>query len=168
MFIILLFYRIAQDYLTVLPCRLGQTAQDYCKNCAPVCTFTVYISGSVMASGDGRHSQPAGDRSGKTFWCEMRTSWYPPKTYVDLTSPRVVVLDTTVVPDVVGLHAYEDKAALFRVLSGDFLNIVRALVPEDREAPCSFHDFLIEDLSSMEARHVRPASAADLTRPEQQ
>ena len=53
----------------------------------------------------------------------------------DLTSSGVVVLDTTIVPDVVGLHAYDDKAALVRVLPGNFPNIVRTLVPDDRAAP---------------------------------
>ena len=76
-----------------------------------------------MASGDVRNSQPAGDRSGKTFRCEMCTSWDPPKTYMDLTSPGVVVLDNTVVPDVVGLHAYDDKAPLVRVLPGDIFRV---------------------------------------------
>ena len=160
--------RIAQEYFTVLLCRFSQTTRDYRKDCARVCTFTVYISCCVMASGNVRNSQPAGDRSGKTFWCEMCTSWDPPKMYVDLTSPGVVVLDTTIVPDVVGLHAYDDNAAIVRVLPGDFLNIVRVLVPDDREAPRGFHDFLIEDLSSTEACHVRPVSAADLTRLKQQ
>ena len=156
--------KINQDYLTVLPCRLSQTTQDYRKNCAQVCTFTVYISCSVMASGDDRNSQP----SGKTFCCEMRISWDPPKTYIDFTSPGVVVLDTTVVPDVVGLYAFDDKAALVQVLPGDFPNIVGVLVPDDRAAPRGLHDLLIEDLSSTEARHVRPASAADLTKLRQQ
>ena len=54
------------------------------------------------------------------MWCEMRTSWDPPKTYVDLASPGVVVMDTTIVPDVVDLHAFDDRAALVRVLPGDF------------------------------------------------
>ena len=43
-FFLLWTYRIARDYLIVFPCRLCQTTQDYHKNCAPVCTFTVYIS----------------------------------------------------------------------------------------------------------------------------
>ena len=102
---VLLFYRIVQDYLTVLPCRL-RLLRIIVKT---VCTFTVYISCSVMASGEGRNSQSAGDPCGKTFWCEMRTSWDPPKTYVDLASPGVVVMDTTIVPDVVDLHAFDDR-----------------------------------------------------------
>ena len=67
-----------------------------------------------MASGD---DQPAGDRSGVTFQCGIRTSWNPPKTYVDLTSPDVVVLDTTVVPDVLGLRDFNEEAVLVRVCS---------------------------------------------------
>ena len=51
-----------------------------------------------------------------------------------LTSPEIVVLD------MVGLHVYDDKAARVRVLPGDFLNIVRVLVPDDRAAPRGFHD----------------------------
>ena len=44
--------------------------------------------------------------------------WNPPKTYVDLNSPGVVVLDTTVVPDVISLHAFNEEVALVRVLPG--------------------------------------------------
>ena len=86
---------------------------------------------------------------------------------MDLTSPGAVVLDTTVVPDVVGLHAFDDKAALVQVLPSDFPNIGQVLVPDDRAAPHGFHDLLIDNLSSTEA-HVRPASAADLTKLKQQ
>ena len=132
---------------------------------AQSCTFTVYISCSVMASGDDRNSQSAGDQNSQTFWCEMRLSWDPPKTFVDLTSPGVAVLDTTVGPDVIGLHAFDDEAALVRMLPRDIPNIVRVLVPDDRAEPRGFHDLLLEDLSSMEACHVR---VADLTKLKQQ
>ena len=109
--------------------------------------------------------QPSGDRSGVTFQHEIRTSWNPPKTYVDLNSPGVVLLDTTIVPDVLGLHAFNEEAALVRVLPGASLNIVRVLVPDDRAEPRGFHDLLIEDMS---ATIVRPASAEDLTELRQQ
>ena len=62
-----------------------------------------------MASGDDHHGQPACDRNGVTFQCDMRTSWHPPKTYVDLNSPGVVVLDTTFVPDVLGMYAINER-----------------------------------------------------------
>ena len=43
---------------------------------------------------------------------------------VDLTSPGVVTLDTTVVPDVFGLHAFDNLAPVARVLPGEFSNMV--------------------------------------------
>ena len=62
----------------------------------------MYFSFSVMA--DDWNSWTDDDR-----YC-MHTSWDPSvDTCVDLTSPGVVVLDTTVVPDVVGLNAFDDQ-----------------------------------------------------------
>ena len=113
-----------------------------------------------MASGEDRRGQPAGDRNGVTFQCEIRTSLNPPKAYVYLNSPGVVVLNTTVIPDVLGLHAFNEEAALVPVLPGASPNIVWVLVPDDRAAPRGFHDLLIEDLS---ATKVLPASAGALT-----
>ena len=52
-----------------------------------------------------------------------------------LTSPGVVVLDTTVVPDVVGLCSFDDRAPVVRMLPGDFGNTVRVLVPDVRAEP---------------------------------
>ena len=105
-----------------------------------------------MASGDDR---PAGNKSGVTFECEFRTSWNPPMIYVDLTSLGVVVLDTTVVLDVIGLHAFHEEAELVRELPGASKNIVRVLVPDDRAAPQGFHDLLIEDLSDKSYRGLQ-------------
>ena len=48
-------------------------------------------------------------------------------SYVDLDSPGVVKLDTSVVPDVLGLRAFYDNAELVRVLPG------RARTPETPE-----------------------------------
>ena len=124
--------RTAPDCVPVLPGQLDQSTRDFQRDCSRICAFTVCISCSVMASGD---DQPSGDRSGVTFQCEIRMSWNPPKTYVDLNSPGVVVLDTTVVPDVIGLHAFHEEAALVRVLPGASLNIVRILIPNDRAEP---------------------------------
>ena len=50
--------------LTVLPGRLSQTAQDHRGDCVRICTFVVYVSYSVVASGNDRINRPAGDRSG--------------------------------------------------------------------------------------------------------
>ena len=105
-------FLLVADCLTVLPCLLDQSTRDFQHNYSRICTITVYISRSVMASGDDHRGQPAGDRNEVTFQCEIRTSWNHPKTYVDLNSPDVVVLDTTVDPDVLGLHAFNEEAAL--------------------------------------------------------
>ena len=145
------------DCVPILQGRLYQPARDSQRVVHRICTFTVYISYCVMASGD---VWPAGNRSGVAFECEFRTSWNPPKVYVNLNSPGVVVLDTNVVPDVIGLHAFHDQAALVRVLPGHSNNIVRVLIPDDRAVLQGFHDLLINDLSDTK---VLPASAGDLT-----
>ena len=75
-----------------------------------------------------------------------------------------MVLDTTVVPDVLGLHAFKDEVALVRVLPGDFPNIVRVLVPDDRAEPRWFHDLLVEDLSATKDCHIRPSDFPNIVR----
>ena len=100
--------RTVPDCVPVLPSRLDHSIRDFQRDCSRICTFTVYISCSAMASGE---DQTASDRSGITFQCEIRTSWNPPEIYVDLNSPGVV-------PDVLGLHAFNEEAALIRVLPG--------------------------------------------------
>ena len=84
---------------------------------------------------------------------------------MDLTSPGVVVLYTTVVPDVVGLHAFDDRVSVVWMLPGDLRNTVRVLVPDVRADPHGFPDLLIVNLSGTETCHVRPVSAGDLTAP---
>ena len=66
---------------------------------------------------------------------------------VDLTSPGAVTLDTTVVPDVFGLHTFDNRAPVVQVLPGDYSNMVRVLVP-DGNAKLEFHDILVENLSN--------------------
>ena len=43
---------------------------------------------------------------------------------VDLTTLGVVTLDTTIVPDVFGLHAFDNRAPVVQVLPGKFSNTV--------------------------------------------
>ena len=54
----------APECVPVLPGRLDKYIRDFQRDCSQICTFTVYISCSVMASGE---DQPAVDRSGVTF-----------------------------------------------------------------------------------------------------
>ena len=68
---------------------------------------------------------------------------------VDLSSLSVVDLDTTIVPDVFCLQAFDAKEPVARVLPGDFGNSVRVLVPDATATPVDFHDIILEDLSGM-------------------
>ena len=74
-----------------------------------------------------------------------------------------MVLDTNVVPDVLGLYAFNEEAALVQVVPSASPNIVRVLVPDDHAEPRGFHDLLIEYLTARFDRgKVRPASAVEL------
>ena len=86
--------------------------------------MTVYITAGMMASGDDGGSRPRVDHSGVNFHCELQTSWNATESYVNLESPGVVELDTSVVPDVLGLRALYDDAEPIRVLPGMAQNSV--------------------------------------------
>ena len=73
----------------------------------------VYLAMATGNDGDGR---PRSDRSGVRFSNELQTSWNLPESFVTLSSPEVVVLDTSVVPDVLGLRAHYPNAEPYRVL----------------------------------------------------
>ena len=70
------------------------------------CTVTVYITSGEMASGNAGDNWPRVDRSGVSF------------CYVTLESPAMVELDTSVVPDMLGLKKLYGNAEPTRVLSG--------------------------------------------------
>ena len=118
--------------LTVLPCQASWTTPNYLTNC----TFSImHTEWLVPMAPDGRYCMlPLNDMC-----------W---NSKVDLTSPGVVTLDTTVVPDVFGLHAFDDRAPVVRVLPGDFLHTVRMLDPDDCANPVGFHDVHVENLSN--------------------
>ena len=71
-----------------------------------------------------------------------------------------MVLDTNVVPDVLGLNAYRNDAELVRVLPVASPNIIWILVPDDRAEPRGFHDILLRDMTALS---VRPVSAGYMT-----
>ena len=111
------------------------------------CTVTVYISNGAMASGKGRGGRPRVDRSGVIFRYELQTSWNAPVSFVTLDSPEVVALDTSVVPDVLGLRARYPDAKSTRVLPGRAQNSVRMLVLDARATPRGFHDVTLVDMT---------------------
>ena len=66
-----------------------------------------------------------------------------------LDSPGVVVLDTSAVPDVLGMRARNDDAESARVLPGRVQNSVQILIPDDRAAPWGFHGITLMDMAGM-------------------
>ena len=82
---------------------------------------------------------------------------------VELDTLGVVNLDTSIMPDVFGLGAFDRREPVVRVLSGDFSNTVRVLVPDATATPVGFHDVMIENLSSTPDYRTRLVSARDIT-----
>ena len=69
---------------------------------------------------------------------------------MEVTSPGVVTLDTTVVPDVFGLHAFDNRAPVARC----------CLVSSRTRSECWC---LVENFSNTPDYHVQPVSARDIT-----
>ena len=63
-----------------------------------------------------------------------------------LDSPGVVVLDTSHVPDVLGLKARDADAEVIRVLPGRAQDSVWVLIPDANVVACGFHDVTLVDL----------------------
>ena len=72
--------------------------------------MNVYITSGVMESGDAGGGRPRVDRSGVSICYALQISWNAPESYVTLDSPGMVELDTSVVPDVLGLRACYQNA----------------------------------------------------------
>ena len=86
------------------------------------------------------------------------------QSYVNLESPGVVELDTSVVPDVLGLRALYENAEPTRVLPVRAQNSVRVLVPEARAMPMGFHDVTLVDLTGVSGLPVSMGEMGDLRR----
>ena len=82
----------------------------------------------AKASGDSR---PGGDRSGINFRVHEQIPRNAPALVVTLDSPGVLVLDTSRVPDVLGLRTRDADAELVCVLPGMALDCVRVLILVD-------------------------------------
>ena len=65
---------------------------------------------------------------------------------VGLQMLGVVDFDTSIMPDVFGLRAFDRSQPVVRVLPGDFSNTIWMLVPDVAATPLAFHDILIEDI----------------------
>ena len=95
-------------------------------------------------------------------YCMKPSNYVSQDSKVDLSSPGFVTLDTRDVPDVFGLHAFDNRAPPGGpVLPGDFSNMVCVLVPDGNAESMGFHDVLIQNLSNTPNYHVKPVSARD-------
>ena len=105
-------------------------------------------------------SRPRVGRSGVSFRCELQTSWNVPELYL----PGVVELDTSVVPDVLGMRVHYEDAELTRVLPGRAQKSVRVLVPDARAKPRGFHDVTLVDMTNVAGPAVLTADMSHLRR----
>ena len=127
------------------------------------CTVSVYLTSGAMASGDIEGSRPRVDHSGVSFRCELQT-WHAPESYMNLESPGVVELDTSVIPDVLGLRVLYEDVKPTRVLPGKAQNSVRVLVPDARAKPRGFHDVTLVDMTNVSGPAVSMADMSHLRR----
>ena len=75
----------------------------------------------------------------------------------------VVDLDTSIMPDVFGLRAFDHREPVVRMLLGEFENMVQVLVPDATATPVGFHDVLLENLSNTPDYRARIALPRDIT-----
>ena len=105
----------------------------------------------------GRDSSADG-RSGVDFNVELQVSWNALEAYVNLDSDGIYELKT--VPDILGLHARRQGAAVVKVLLGRDSRSVRALVPDARVHDQGFHKVTLVDMGDTAGPDV---SMADLS-----
>ena len=81
------------------------------------------------------------------------------------SSLGVVDLDTSIVPDVFGLRAFDSREPISRMLPGQFSNQLRVLVLDAAETPVDFHDIILDDLCATPALRARRITPGDVTSP---
>ena len=68
---------------------------------------------------------------------------------VDRSDPKGVVdLDLSIILDAFGLRAFDVAKPLTRMLTGQFANELRLMIPDLGIAPEGFHDIMIEDIAA--------------------
>ena len=154
--------------LTVVKLSPVSSCQPLCSAGIPhqcssrLCMVMVYIACGTMASGGAMGNRHEDDRSGVHFRNDLQTSWNAPMSIVDLEPQGVVKLDTSVVPDVMGLKAFYDDAEPVRVLPSRAVKVVRVLVPDARAEPRGFHDISLGDRTTEFGPTVSTADLCEL------
>ena len=126
--------------------------------------MSVYVGSGIMASGDVGNSQSRGDRSGVRFRCEPETAWNVPESYVTLDSPGVMMLDTAVVPDVLGFWVRYEDAAAVGVLPGRVQNSVQLLIPDAIAEPRGLHYVTLVNFTNQTGSSIPMSEMANLRR----
>ena len=102
-------------------------------------------------------------RSSNDSYCMRSSNDKQVDSKVELDTLGVVDMDTSIIPDVFGLRAFDRREPMVWVLPGDFSNTVRVLVPDATATPVGFHDVMIENLSNTPDYRSRLVSARDIT-----
>ena len=82
---------------------------------------------------------------------------------IGLSCLGVVDLDTSIIPDVFGLWAFDSREPITRMLPVQFRNALRVLVPDAAASPVNFHDVVLENLSDTPEWRARPIVQGDVT-----
>ena len=77
----------------------------------------------------------------------LQILWNALESGVTLDSPGVVVLDTTCVPDVLGLRTRDADAETVQVLPGRVRASVRVLIPDANVVDRGFHNVTLLDMA---------------------
>ena len=80
-----------------------------------------------------------------------------------LSSLGAVDLDTSIVPNIFGLQAFDCREPISRMLPGQFSNELRVLVPDAAATLVNFHDIVLEDLHATPALLARQITPGDVT-----
>ena len=91
---------------------------------------------------------------------DFQVPWNAPEAYVTLDSTRAYDLNTTFVPDVLGLRARRSEAAVVKVMTGRDSRSVRVLVLDEKMKDRGFHDVTLLDMGDVEGPDV---SVGDLS-----
>ena len=148
--------------LVILACRraeLSDCSSELCRRVPRLCADTLQYPDTIvevlcltvlryyflpaMATGNSRVGT---DKEDSDVEVDEQTPWNTREACV-LDSPGVFELDTTYIPDVLGLSSPYPGAAPVRVLLGRTEGSIWVLIPDVKELDRSFHDVTLLDMA---------------------
>ena len=88
----------------------------------------------------------------------------PPKCGLNFAGGGGVTLDTTIVPDVFWLHAFDTRPPVVQVPPGNFSTMVCVLVPDSKADPVGFHDYQTRRIIMSSRCHWLPSLFAEINK----